>query len=114
MDINNRVYPAYPPHLPGLPLALLAPDLKGEDAATYGIPQKPKEPPQDEVKVIEEEQGTAPEVEEDAMVEPEPSTETTAATDVEEPANGEVEHSANGHTPDAAEEVISSEHEQVS
>ncbi len=73
---------------------------KGEDAATYGIPQKPKEPPQDEVKVIEEEQGTAPAVEEDAMAEPELSTET-AETDVEEPAQGEVEN-------------VPSEHEQVS
>lgn len=48
---------------------------KGEDAATYGIPQKSKEPAKDEVKVIEEEQGTAPEAEEDPMVEPESTTE---------------------------------------
>ncbi len=85
---------------------------KGEDAATYGIPQKSKEPAKDEVKVIEEDQGTPQVVEEDTVVEPATTTETTA-TDIEEPANGEVKHSANGHTPDAAEEVVSSEHEQV-
>ena len=73
---------------------------KGEDAATYGIPQKTEEPAKDEVKVIEEEQGTSANVEEDTMVEPETATETTE-TEVEEPAKGAVED-------------VPSEHEQVS
>lgn len=73
---------------------------KGEDAATYGIPQKTEEPAKDEVKVIEEEQGTPANVEEDTMVEPETATETTE-TEVEEPAKGAVED-------------VPSEHEQVS
>lgn len=86
---------------------------KGEDAATYGIEQKPEESEEDEAEVIEEEQGTPPEVEADTMAEPESPTEP-AETELEEPTNVEVEHSANGHAPEAAEEVVPSEHEQVS
>src|SRR5579863_4270664 len=59
----------------------------GENAATYGIPQKSEEQPQDEVKVIEEEQATSPEG----------ITETEAEASTEE----EVEN-------------VPSEHEQVS
>ncbi len=75
---------------------------EGENAATYGIPQKQKEPAKDETKVIEEEQGTPQDVEEheetektDTMAAPEATTGVEQRSDVEVedvPSESEQEH----------------------
>ncbi len=81
----------------------------GEDAATYGIPQKPTEQLETHVIKEDEEEVVIPDGAEDET----PEAET--ATEVNEPANVEVEHSANGHTPEATgETVVPSEQEHVS